>query len=94
LGSDHDLLTANAHSVHGVLRRPLLDPTGTNLLIELDGAFDVLMPFSPTLKPKLTQIAGVSAGYVATTFEMLILARFAREGFLRDYEPTLPARIR
>ena len=62
---------------------------GGDYLQKLDDAFVQLEPFG-AIKQKLREIAGATAGYVSTAFEMLILRAFAAGGSIEMYEPPLP----
>ena len=63
---------------------------GGDYLQKLDDAFVQLEPYG-SIKQKLREIAGATAGYVSTAFEMLILRAFAATGIIEAYEPPLPA---
>jgi hypothetical protein len=67
-----------------------LKSTGTNLIVEIDDAFDLILPFAGKLTTKIHQIGSSTENYVPAVFEALIVARLARAGFLREYEPVLP----
>jgi hypothetical protein len=61
-----------------------------DFLQTLDDAFERLNKYG-SVRQKLTEIAGPSAGYVSTAFEMLILRTLAVPGHIEEYEPFLPA---
>ena len=60
-----------------------------DFLMTLDDAFVRLKKFG-SVKQKLAEIAGASAGFVSTAFEMLVLRTFAVAGCINEYEPALP----
>jgi hypothetical protein len=61
-----------------------------DFLQSLDDAFVQLSKYG-SIKQKRAEIAGASAGYVSTAFEMLVLRRFAIADVIDEYEPTLPS---
>src|SRR5207249_2574513 len=63
---------------------------GGKYLQTLDDAFDRLSAYG-SVNQKLREIAGPTAGYVSTAFEMLVLRAFAAAGCIVEYEPPLPA---
>jgi hypothetical protein len=60
-----------------------------DFLQTLDDTFQRLAKFR-SMKQKRQEIAGATAGYVSTTFEMLVLRKFAVAGLINEYEPVLP----
>ncbi len=60
-----------------------------DFLQTLDDAFERLSKRG-SVKQKLREIAGATAGYVSTAFEMLVLRTFAVAGLIDEYEPSLP----
>jgi hypothetical protein len=63
---------------------------GCQYLQTLEDAFVRLAPHG-SIKQKLREIAGPSAGYISTAFEMLVLRPFAASDCIDVYEPSLPA---
>jgi hypothetical protein len=63
---------------------------GDNYVQTLDDAFARLKRHG-SIKQKLHEIAGPSAGYLSTAFEMLVLNPFAASDCIEEYEPRLPS---
>ena len=59
-----------------------------DFLQTLDDAFERLAKYGSV--KKLKEISGASAGFVSTSFEMLVLRRFAVARLIDEYEPALP----